>query len=181
MDRCLFVFSFLFLSLCSNVFPAAGSRALSRHSLFFFDLGSSVQVAELKLELKLRSLPVSGTKSDLIERLRAYQELNTAGGGDGGDSGASSTAGVSAGPAARGKRQKAGQQQQPQKGLCCLPRSPIGRRGEEEGFFLFIFSSLALAASGFLTFLDLSVCSQSGWGFQTSGSLRSPSLVRRHS
>lgn len=33
-----------------------------------------LQVAELKQELKLRSLPVSGTKTDLIERLRAYQE-----------------------------------------------------------------------------------------------------------
>lgn len=31
-------------------------------------------MAELKQELKLRSLPVSGTKTDLIERLRAYQE-----------------------------------------------------------------------------------------------------------
>uniref|UniRef100_A0A4W5NN63 SAP domain-containing protein n=1 Tax=Hucho hucho TaxID=62062 RepID=A0A4W5NN63_9TELE len=28
-----------------------------------------MKVAELKLELKLRSLPVSGTKTDLIERL----------------------------------------------------------------------------------------------------------------
>ncbi|XP_077770517.1 myocardin-related transcription factor A isoform X1 [Canis aureus] len=33
-----------------------------------------MKVAELKQELKLRSLPVSGTKTDLIERLRAYQE-----------------------------------------------------------------------------------------------------------
>lgn len=32
------------------------------------------QVAELKMELKLRSLPVSGTKIDLIERLKAYRE-----------------------------------------------------------------------------------------------------------
>lgn len=31
-------------------------------------------MAELKQELKLRALPVSGTKTDLIERLRAYQE-----------------------------------------------------------------------------------------------------------
>ena len=36
-----------------------------------------LQVAELKQELKLRSLPVSGTKTDLIERLRAYQEQVT--------------------------------------------------------------------------------------------------------
>uniref|UniRef100_A0A667YA98 SAP domain-containing protein n=1 Tax=Myripristis murdjan TaxID=586833 RepID=A0A667YA98_9TELE len=33
-------------------------------------------VAELKSELKLRGLPVSGTKNDLIERLKTYQELN---------------------------------------------------------------------------------------------------------
>ncbi|CAB1313081.1 unnamed protein product [Coregonus sp. 'balchen'] len=33
-----------------------------------------MKVAELKLELKLRSLPVSGTKTDLIERLKPYQE-----------------------------------------------------------------------------------------------------------
>ncbi|NXM73379.1 MKL1 protein, partial [Serilophus lunatus] len=39
-----------------------------------------MKVAELKQELKLRSLPVSGTKTDLIERLRAYQEQNGAGG-----------------------------------------------------------------------------------------------------
>ncbi|NWI49149.1 MKL1 protein, partial [Calyptomena viridis] len=39
-----------------------------------------MKVAELKQELKLRSLPVSGTKTDLIERLRAYQEQNGAAG-----------------------------------------------------------------------------------------------------
>lgn len=42
----------------------------------------SLQVAELKMELKLRSLPVSGTKTDLIERLKLYQEnsnIQTAG------------------------------------------------------------------------------------------------------
>ncbi|NWZ64999.1 MKL1 protein, partial [Acrocephalus arundinaceus] len=37
-----------------------------------------MKVAELKQELKLRALPVSGTKTDLIERLRAYQEQNGA-------------------------------------------------------------------------------------------------------
>ncbi|NXD87128.1 MKL2 protein, partial [Halcyon senegalensis] len=35
-----------------------------------------LKVAELKLELKLRGLPVSGTKTDLIERLKPYQDLN---------------------------------------------------------------------------------------------------------
>uniref|UniRef100_A0A3P8SUZ5 Myocardin related transcription factor Bb n=1 Tax=Amphiprion percula TaxID=161767 RepID=A0A3P8SUZ5_AMPPE len=33
-----------------------------------------MKVAELKMELKLRSLPVSGTKTDLIERLKLYHE-----------------------------------------------------------------------------------------------------------
>lgn len=33
-------------------------------------------MAELKQELKLRALPVSGTKTDLIERLKTYQEQN---------------------------------------------------------------------------------------------------------
>ncbi|NXN39813.1 MKL1 protein, partial [Rhinoptilus africanus] len=37
-----------------------------------------MKVAELKQELKLRALPVSGTKTGLIERLRAYQEQNGA-------------------------------------------------------------------------------------------------------
>ncbi|XP_051928100.1 myocardin related transcription factor Ab [Hippocampus zosterae] len=36
------------------------------------------KVAELKQELKLRGLTVSGTKNDLIERLRHYQEQNAA-------------------------------------------------------------------------------------------------------
>lgn len=36
----------------------------------------SFQVAELKQELKLRGLTVSGTKNDLIERLKNYQEQN---------------------------------------------------------------------------------------------------------
>nr|XP_015804071.2 myocardin-related transcription factor B [Nothobranchius furzeri] len=33
-----------------------------------------MKVAELKMQLKLRSLPVSGTKTDLIERLKTFQE-----------------------------------------------------------------------------------------------------------
>ncbi|XP_048869939.1 myocardin-related transcription factor A-like isoform X4 [Brienomyrus brachyistius] len=43
-----------------------------------------LKVAELKHELKLRSLPVSGTKSDLIERLRNHHELSQWGAGGGG-------------------------------------------------------------------------------------------------
>lgn len=37
------------------------------------------QVSELKTELKLRGLPVSGTKPNLIERLKPYQEMNSNG------------------------------------------------------------------------------------------------------
>ncbi|XP_071319779.1 myocardin-related transcription factor B [Trachinotus anak] len=36
-----------------------------------------MKVAELKLELKLRGLPVSGTKTDLIERLKPFQDNPT--------------------------------------------------------------------------------------------------------
>ncbi|KAL0992938.1 hypothetical protein UPYG_G00101200 [Umbra pygmaea] len=56
-----------------------------------------LKVAELKHELKLRSLPVSGTKNDLIERLRNYQEQQ--GGGGGGTATATST-GAATGPGA---------------------------------------------------------------------------------
>ncbi|KFZ62005.1 MKL/myocardin-like 2, partial [Podiceps cristatus] len=38
-----------------------------------------LKVAELKMELKLRGLPVSGTKNDLIERLKPYQDPNNNG------------------------------------------------------------------------------------------------------
>ncbi|XP_045929986.1 myocardin-related transcription factor A-like isoform X1 [Micropterus dolomieu] len=56
-----------------------------------------MKVAELKSELKLRSLPVSGTKNDLIERLRTYQELNGVR-----DTTSSPTAGGTTGPGAEG-------------------------------------------------------------------------------
>ncbi|XP_078124973.1 myocardin-related transcription factor A-like isoform X3 [Sander vitreus] len=56
-----------------------------------------MKVAELKSELKLRSLPVSGTKNDLIERLRTYQELN-----GGSDTTSSPTAGGATRPGAEG-------------------------------------------------------------------------------
>lgn len=55
------------------------------------------QVAELKYELKLRSLPVSGTKNDLLERLRTYLELN-----GGSDTTSSLAAGGTTGPGAEG-------------------------------------------------------------------------------
>ncbi|KAM5198974.1 myocardin-related transcription factor B isoform 2-T7 [Hipposideros larvatus] len=38
-----------------------------------------LKVSELKTELKLRGLPVSGTKPNLIERLKPYQEVNSGG------------------------------------------------------------------------------------------------------
>lgn len=46
----------------------------SVHVLLIYSL--ILQVAELKAELKVRGLTVSGTKNDLIERLRNYQEQN---------------------------------------------------------------------------------------------------------
>uniref|UniRef100_A0A3B3R754 Myocardin related transcription factor A n=1 Tax=Paramormyrops kingsleyae TaxID=1676925 RepID=A0A3B3R754_9TELE len=48
------------------------------------------KVAELKQELKIRGLPVSGTKNDLLERLRTFQEQN------GGPAPSGGTAGVGA-------------------------------------------------------------------------------------
>ncbi|KAG7506161.1 hypothetical protein JOB18_048044 [Solea senegalensis] len=56
-----------------------------------------MKVVELKSQLKLRSLPVSGTKPDLIERLRTYQELN-----GGSDSFSSPTAGGTTGSGSEG-------------------------------------------------------------------------------
>ncbi|XP_046893842.1 myocardin-related transcription factor A isoform X2 [Hypomesus transpacificus] len=54
-----------------NVPPAGGAKPASLPPNL-----DEMKVAELKAELKMRSLPVSGTKNDLIERLRNYQELN---------------------------------------------------------------------------------------------------------
>ncbi|XP_041833394.1 myocardin-related transcription factor A-like isoform X2 [Melanotaenia boesemani] len=56
---------------CGGSAPLGGTKASSAHPNL-----DGMKVAELKCELKLRSLPVSGTKNDLIERLRTYQELN---------------------------------------------------------------------------------------------------------
>ncbi|XP_067334177.1 myocardin-related transcription factor A-like [Channa argus] len=60
---------------------------------------NKMKVAQLKSELKLRSLPVYGNKNDLVGRLRAYEELN-----GGCDITSSPTAGGIEWPAARGAR-----------------------------------------------------------------------------
>ncbi|XP_060946246.1 myocardin-related transcription factor A-like [Limanda limanda] len=88
-----------------------------------------MKVVELKSQLKLRSLPVSGTKPGLIERLKAYQELN---GGSG--TTPSPTAGGNTGPGAEGAGRSShpaaadssAQQQQIQ---CCRASSLTSQRG----------------------------------------------------
>lgn len=98
---CLFVLSLLFPFILYN-FPMifilmySLSLTLILQTQFLF-YSVFCQVAELKSELKLRSLPVSGTKTDLIERLRTYQELD-----GGSDTTSLSTAGGTAGPGAEG-------------------------------------------------------------------------------
>ncbi|KAM4635627.1 myocardin-related transcription factor A-like [Polymixia lowei] len=77
--------------------PAAGGKPVSLPPNL-----DEMKVAELKSELKLRSLTVSGTKNDLIERLRAYQELNGGGRGAGGGTTSAPTAGGATGPGAGG-------------------------------------------------------------------------------
>uniref|UniRef100_A0A2K5ZSM9 Myocardin related transcription factor B n=1 Tax=Mandrillus leucophaeus TaxID=9568 RepID=A0A2K5ZSM9_MANLE len=57
-----------------------------------------LKVSELKTELKLRGLPVSGTKPDLIERLKPYQEVNNSGLAAGGIVAVSSSAIVTSNP-----------------------------------------------------------------------------------
>ncbi|XP_043535807.1 myocardin-related transcription factor A-like isoform X2 [Chiloscyllium plagiosum] len=73
----------------SNSTPSPGSGRLTRQNSCTTIIKApgllpsnldDLKVAELKQELKLRALPVSGTKTDLIERLKNYQELNKAGG-----------------------------------------------------------------------------------------------------
>ncbi|XP_064419377.1 myocardin-related transcription factor A isoform X2 [Latimeria chalumnae] len=67
---------------------ASGSGSLARQNsnLGTGKLGAlpanldDMKVAELKHELKLRGLPVSGTKNDLLERLRAFQDQNAGAG-----------------------------------------------------------------------------------------------------
>ncbi|XP_075310491.1 myocardin-related transcription factor A-like isoform X2 [Odontesthes bonariensis] len=78
--------------ICLGSAPLAGTKAASVHPNL-----DGMKVAELKSELKLRSLPVSGTKNNLIERLKTYQELNR-----GGDTTPSPTAGGTTGPGPEG-------------------------------------------------------------------------------
>lgn len=138
---CLFVFSLLFPLILFN-FPLifilmySLSLALILQTQFLF-YSVSCQVAELKSELKRRSLPVSGTKNDLIERLRTYQELN-----GGSDTTSSPTAGGTAWPGAEGagKSSKAAatttnndtsqQSQQQHQFQCHQTSSPTSQSGE---------------------------------------------------
>ncbi|XP_036081691.1 myocardin-related transcription factor B isoform X2 [Rousettus aegyptiacus] len=57
-----------------------------------------LKVSELKTELKLRGLPVSGTKPNLIERLKPFQEMNSGGGAADGIVAVSASAAVASGP-----------------------------------------------------------------------------------
>ncbi|XP_069766155.1 myocardin-related transcription factor A-like isoform X3 [Narcine bancroftii] len=73
----------------TNTAPSSGSVALSRQNSCTTTVKppaslpanlDDLKVPELKQELKLRALPVSGTKTDLIERLKSYQEQSRGGG-----------------------------------------------------------------------------------------------------
>ncbi|XP_069557531.1 myocardin-related transcription factor A-like isoform X1 [Brachyistius frenatus] len=76
---------------CLSSAPIGGTRLALPSNL------DEMKVAGLKSELKLRSLPVSGTKNDLIERLRAYEEVSR-----GSNTTCSPTAGGTTGPGAEG-------------------------------------------------------------------------------
>ncbi|CAG5897547.1 unnamed protein product [Menidia menidia] len=77
--------------ICLSSALSGGTKASAHPNL------DGMKVAELKSELKLRSLPVSGTKNDLIERLKTYQELNR-----GGNTTSSPTAGGTTGSGPEG-------------------------------------------------------------------------------
>uniref|UniRef100_A0A3P8PKM3 SAP domain-containing protein n=1 Tax=Astatotilapia calliptera TaxID=8154 RepID=A0A3P8PKM3_ASTCA len=85
-------FSKHFVHTCLSSVPLGGTKPVSLPPNL-----DEMKVAELKSELKLRNLPVSGTKNDLIERLRTYQELSR-----GSDTTSSPTAGCTTGPGAEG-------------------------------------------------------------------------------
>ncbi|XP_051272869.1 myocardin-related transcription factor B isoform X2 [Dicentrarchus labrax] len=58
-----------------TVAPARSNNSLSNRKPGVLPANlEEMKVAELKLELKLRGLPVSGTKTDLIERLKPFQD-----------------------------------------------------------------------------------------------------------
>ncbi|XP_047214607.1 myocardin-related transcription factor B-like [Girardinichthys multiradiatus] len=57
--------------ICPSSAPLGGTKVLSLDPYL-----DEMKVAELKRKLKLRRLPVSGTRKDLIERLRTYQKLS---------------------------------------------------------------------------------------------------------
>ncbi|KAM3591904.1 uncharacterized protein V6R79_009358 [Siganus canaliculatus] len=58
--------------------PARSNNSLSNRKPGVLPANlEEMKVAELKMELKLRGLPVSGTKTDLIERLKPFQELSS--------------------------------------------------------------------------------------------------------
>uniref|UniRef100_UPI0037E9A1AF myocardin-related transcription factor B isoform X1 n=1 Tax=Semicossyphus pulcher TaxID=241346 RepID=UPI0037E9A1AF len=58
-----------------SVAPARPNNSLSNRKPGVLPANlEEMKVAELKLELKLRGLPVSGTKTDLIERLKPFQD-----------------------------------------------------------------------------------------------------------
>ncbi|XP_031593920.1 myocardin-related transcription factor A-like isoform X1 [Oreochromis aureus] len=85
-------FSKHYIHTCLSSVPLGGTKPVSLPPNL-----DEMKVAELKSELKLRNLPVSGTKNDLIERLRTYQELSR-----GSDTTSSPTAGCTTGPGAEG-------------------------------------------------------------------------------
>ncbi|XP_064844185.1 myocardin-related transcription factor B-like isoform X2 [Oncorhynchus masou masou] len=82
-----------------------------------------LKVAELKHELKLRSLPVSGTKNDLIERLRNYQAQQDS---RGGGSATTTTAGGATGSGAGAPKTNHPTQQQ-QKQLLLLQQQQLSQ------------------------------------------------------
>ncbi|XP_072275124.1 myocardin-related transcription factor B isoform X1 [Pyxicephalus adspersus] len=72
-------------NVCNNATASVQNIVSRQNSIQFKKVGplpsnlDDLKVAELKMELKLRGLPVSGTKTDLIERLKPYQDLNNNG------------------------------------------------------------------------------------------------------